>query len=91
METDSTEPWVQCILGEVRPSPGGFSCTENTQQMNISNHLIQFSITLRHTARITPRPKTVKSGILYRKKKSSVIPQRCKPQTANVRIQTCQI
>lgn len=48
METDSTEPWVQHVLGEVCPSPEGLlhgSCTENTQQMNISNHLIHFSVT----------------------------------------------
>lgn len=71
METDSMEPWVQRVLGEVCPSPEGLlhgSCTENTQQMNISNHLIHFSVTFRHTARITRRPKPIKSGILYRKK-----------------------
>lgn len=71
MQTDSTEPWVRRVLGEVRPSRWGLprgSCTENTQQMNISNDLIHFSVTIQRTARITPQPKTVKSGILYRKK-----------------------
>lgn len=71
METDSVQPWVRRVLGEVSPSRWGLlhgSCTENTQQMNSSNHLIHFSVTLRHTARITPRPKTIKSGILYRRK-----------------------
>lgn len=70
MERVSTELWVWHVLGEVHPGRGGLlpgTCTENTQ-MNISNHLIHFSVTLQHTARFTSQPKNVKSGILYRKK-----------------------
>lgn len=76
--------WEWCGTAPSWPLQLWGSRTENTQRLNVSNHLIHCSVTVQRTARITPRPKNIRSGILYRKKTLSFIPQRCKSPKANI-------